>query len=110
MDDSSRLITCYGVFDYPATEHTLAILRQGFSGYGIPRDIVMDQGTRFVATRDRDFCPSHVREFLDHHGVNPVVDTVKYPQTNGNIERFFGEVERELKRLDLPIPLVTGTM
>ncbi|WML67549.1 MAG: hypothetical protein METHP_01088 [Methanoregula sp. SKADARSKE-2] len=30
MDDSSRLITCYGVFDSPTTENTLTVLNQGF--------------------------------------------------------------------------------
>ncbi len=30
MDDSSRLITCYGVFDSPTTENTISVLKQGF--------------------------------------------------------------------------------
>jgi len=36
IDDSSRLITCYGVFDSPTTENTISILKQGFREYGIP--------------------------------------------------------------------------
>ncbi|MBP2145669.1 hypothetical protein J2129_001123 [Methanofollis sp. W23] len=30
MNDSSRLITCYGVFDRPMTQYTIQILEQGF--------------------------------------------------------------------------------
>jgi len=36
IDDSYRLITCYGVFDSPTTENTISILKQGFREYGIP--------------------------------------------------------------------------
>jgi len=39
IDDSSRLITCYGVFDSPTTENTISILKQGFREYGTPREI-----------------------------------------------------------------------
>ena len=39
MDDSSRLITCYGVFDAPTTEKTITVLNRGFQDYGYtPRD------------------------------------------------------------------------
>jgi putative transposase len=67
IDDSSRLITCHGIFDSPTTENTIAVLAQ-------------------------------VKEFLDQYDVRHIVARVKYPQTNGKIERFFGEVERMIKR------------
>ena len=98
MDDSSRLITCYGVFDAPTTENTLAVLRQGFAEYGIPREILTDHGTQFVAARDREHARHTFKEFLDLYGVKHIVATVKHPQTNGKIERFFGEVERRIRK------------
>lgn len=39
IDDSSRLITCYGVFDSPTTQNTITVLNQGFAEYGAPRDV-----------------------------------------------------------------------
>ena len=36
MDDSSRLVTCYGVFDSPTTANTIAVLHEGFQRYGVP--------------------------------------------------------------------------
>ncbi|MHC1630671.1 MAG: DDE-type integrase/transposase/recombinase, partial [Methanoculleaceae archaeon] len=45
MDDSSRLITCYGVFDRPTTEYTIQVLEQGFLDYGTPREILTDNGS-----------------------------------------------------------------
>ena len=52
MDDSSRLITYYGVFDTPTTENTMSVLRQGFDEYGLPRERLTDHGTQFVSARD----------------------------------------------------------
>ncbi|MDP3562957.1 MAG: DDE-type integrase/transposase/recombinase, partial [Methanoregula sp.] len=54
IDDSSRLITCYGVFDYPTTQNTITVLNQGFREYGTPREILTDHGTQFVSARDRE--------------------------------------------------------
>ncbi len=98
MDDSSRLITCYGVFDSPTTENTLAVLNQGFAEYGSPHEILTDHGTQFVAARDREQARHTFKEFLKQHGINHIVATVKHPQTNGKIERFFGEVERRIDK------------
>jgi putative transposase len=96
MDDSSRLITCYGVFDSPTTENTLSVLRRGFTEYGVPREILTDHGTQFVSARDREHAHHTFKEFLNQYGIKHIVATVKHPQTNGKIERFFGEVERRI--------------
>jgi len=96
MDDSSRLITCYGVFDSPTTENTLSVLRQGFAEYGLPREILTDHGTQFVSARDWEHAHHTFKEFLDQYGIQHIVASVKHPQTNGKIERFFGEVERRI--------------
>jgi putative transposase len=98
MDDSSRLITCYGIFDSPTTENTLLVLRMGFAQYGIPREILTDHGTQFVSARDRDNASHIFKEFLDFYGIKHIIARIKHPQTNGKIERFFGEVERRLPR------------
>ena len=93
MDDSSRLITCYGVFDTPTTENTISVLREGFDEYGIPREILTDHGTQFVSARDREHAHHTFKEFLNQYGIKHIVASVKHPQTNGKIERFFGEVD-----------------
>jgi putative transposase len=98
IDDSSRLITCYGVFDSPTTENTIAVLTQGFREYGTSREILTDHGTQFVSAWDRDLSHHSFKEFLDQHDVRHIVARVKHPQTNGKIERFYGEIERRIKR------------
>jgi len=96
IDDSSRLITCYGGFESPTTENTIAVLTQGFHEYGTPREILTDHGTQFVSVWDREHSQHTFKDFLDHHGVKHIVARVKHPQTNGKIERFYGEVERRI--------------
>jgi putative transposase len=72
MDDSSRLITCYGVFDSPTTENTLTVLNQGFHMYGTPREILTDNGTQFVSARNREQAHHKFGEFLVHHNIKRV--------------------------------------
>ena len=46
------------------------------------------------------FCNStaYFKEFLDQHGIKHIVARVKHLQINGKIERFYGEVERSIKK------------
>jgi len=98
MDDSSRLITCFGVFDRPTTEYTIQVLNRGFQEYGVPREILTDNGSQFVASRDPETADHTFRTFLDSHGIHHIRARVNHPQTNGKIERFFGEVERRAEK------------
>ena len=98
MDDSSRLITCYGVFDSPTTDNTITVLNQGFREYGTPREILTDNGTQFVSARDREHAHHKFGDFLVLHNIRHIPTRIKHPQTNGKIERFFGEVERRITK------------
>ncbi|AGK61435.1 hypothetical protein Asulf_01452 [Archaeoglobus sulfaticallidus PM70-1] len=53
MDDASRLVTCYGVFDEATSENAIKVLREGFREYGIPDEIFTDL-EQFVPSRNRD--------------------------------------------------------
>jgi putative transposase len=100
MDDSSRLVTCYGVFDSPTTENTIAVLSDGFQRYGVPREILTDHGTQFVSVWDRDLSHHSFKAFLNQNNIIHIIARVKYPQTNGKIERWFGLLEQKLKLFD----------
>jgi putative transposase len=95
IDDSSRLITCYGTFDHPTTENAIAVLKQGFESYGTPREILTDHGTQFVSARGRDHARHIFSEFLTEYGVRHIVARISHPQTNGKIERWFGLLEQK---------------
>jgi len=98
MDDASRLITCYGTFDAPTIESVITVLEKGFREYGTPEEILTDHGTQFVASRNRDEARHTFKEFLEMKGIRHIVAGISHPQTNGKIERFFGEVERRIPK------------
>ncbi len=100
MDDASRFITCYGVFDSATTESTIKVLKMGFAEYGIPDEILTDHGTQFVAAKSRGKAKHRFKEFLVKNGVKHILARINHPQTNGKIERFFGLMEQKLHLLD----------
>ena len=60
------------------------------------RELIMDRGAEFGAHRvhedgkwDGDF-----KQHLERHGIKPILAKVKHPQTNGKLERWFGEYQR----------------
>ena len=68
MDDASRFITCYGVFDSATTENTIKVFRKGFAEYDIPDEILTDHGTQFVAAKNREKAKHRFKEFLAENG------------------------------------------
>ena len=99
MDDASRRIMCYGIYDHATTENTIRTLRKGFRRHGCPMEILTDHGTQFTANKKRDK-KGHSKhpfpEFLRQHGIKHILARVQHPQTNGKIERFFGTLEQKL--------------
>jgi hypothetical protein len=52
MDDASRLIICYSIFDSATTKNTIKVLKKEFKEYSIPDEILTDL-EQFVATKNR---------------------------------------------------------
>ncbi len=98
MDDSSRLITCYGVFDRPTTEHTIQVLEKGFQEFGVSREILIYNGSLFVSSRNQETADHTSRTFLAYHGIRHIRARIYHPHINGKIGRFFGEGERRTPR------------
>ena len=86
MDDASRFITCYGVFDSATTENTIKVLKMGFAEYGVPDEILTDHGTQFVAAKNRGKANHKFKEFLKENGVRHILARINHPQTNGKVE------------------------
>jgi putative transposase len=60
------------------------------------RELIMDHGAEFGAHRIHDdgSWSSEFKDHLEKHGIKPILARVKHPQTNGKLERFFGEYKR----------------
>jgi putative transposase len=100
MDDASRLIVGYGVFQEATAENTMHVLKQAIARYGYPREILTDRGTQFYASEGerKEKGISQFEQYLADHGIKHLLCRVNHPQTNGKLERFYGVYEQKQYR------------
>jgi transposase InsO family protein len=91
MDDHSRFIVGYGLHASQSSALVLEVLRAALTGYGVPQEILTDNGTQYVTWRGKS---AFTRE-LEKQGIKQVVAAPRRPQTLGKIERFWGTMWRE---------------
>ncbi len=91
LDDHSRFITGYGLHASQSTALVLEVLRAALGGYGVPGEILTDNGTQYVTWRGR----SAFSKECEKHGIKQIVASPHRPQTLGKIERFWGTLWRE---------------
>ena len=68
---------------------TINILRQVFSIFGLPEQIVSDNGTQFTSEEFNVFCRKN--------GIKHIRSAPYHPATNGAVERFVQTFKRALK-------------
>lgn len=73
------------------TEATIKVFSNVFSRFGLPYQIVSDNGPQYIS--------AEFREFLKKLGVVHTFSTVKHPATNGAAENFVKTFKRKLKIL-----------
>ncbi|AIY89303.1 IS481 family transposase [Geoglobus acetivorans] len=102
LDDASRLITGYGVFDKATSENAIKVLKEAMDDYGRPESILTDRGTQFYASAGEKKAKgvSKFEKFLAENEIKHIVGRVNHPQTNGKIERFYGTLEAKIKYFD----------
>lgn len=97
IDDHSRFIVGYGLYDNATTENTLCCLYRIIFEYGVPYAIITDRGSHFYANKigkkKKGLCK--FQEILEEMGIKHIVSRAHHPQTNGKIERWFGTYKRE---------------
>ena len=91
MDDHSRFITGYGLHGSQSTALVIEVLRAAIAGYGVPGEILTDNGTQYITWRGK----SQFTRELEKLGIRQIVARPKRPQTLGKIERFWGTLWRE---------------
>ena len=99
LDDSSRCVTGFGVFEEATSENALLVLDIAIGRFGIPAQMLTDHGTQFTPAKKpasgRAARPNAFGRELARLGIAHVLARVGHPQTNGKLERFFGTFERE---------------
>jgi hypothetical protein len=71
---------------------TVDILRQILGRYGMPEEVISDNGTQFTSRLFKEFC--------DMNGIIHHFSPVYHPQSNGQAERFVDSFKRALLKLD----------
>jgi transposase InsO family protein len=91
LDDHSRFIVSYGLHASQSTALVLEVLRAALASYGVPQEVLTDNGSQYVTWRGK----SAFSKELDKRGIRQVVAAPRRPQTLGKIERFWGTLWRE---------------
>ena len=80
-----------GLHGSQSTALVIEVLRAAIAGYGVPGEILTDNGTQYVTWRGK----SQFTRELEKLGIRQIVARPKRPQTLGKIERFWGTLWRE---------------
>ena len=99
LDDASRCITGFGVFQSANSQNSVLVLRDAIKKFGVPGQVLSDHGTQFTGNKTsskKRWTPTLFEEELIHHGITHILARVKHPQTNGKLERFFRTLETEM--------------
>lgn len=91
LDDHSRFVVGYGLHASASGALVLEVLRAAIASYGVPQEILTDNGPQYVTWRGK----SQFSRELEQQGIRQVVSRPKHPQTLGKIERFWGTLWRE---------------
>lgn len=91
IDDASRYIVGYGIFNAATTTAALAVLEVAIASNGAPKQLMTDHGSQFCSDEEKIF---RFSEALKARGIEHVMARVKRPQSNGKIERWFGTLKR----------------
>lgn len=97
-DDASRLIAASGEFDNATSENSVKVLADGIRRYGRPLAVLTGRDAQFYASdkKGKPSEPTFFQRFLKANSIRHIIGRVNHPQTEGKVERFFGEVERRL--------------
>jgi putative transposase len=82
MDDASRLIVGYGVFQEATAENTIHVLKQAIDKHGRPRELLTDRGSQFYANEGerREKGISQFEAYLAEQGIKHILCRVNHPQ------------------------------
>ncbi len=96
-DDASRFITGYGIFEHATTENAISVLHEAIARHGKPAAVMTDHGSQFYANESavKKKGVSMYEQELVRLGIRHILSGVGHPQTNGKVERLFGEIKRK---------------
>jgi transposase InsO family protein/transposase-like protein len=91
MDDFSRYMVSLGLYRSQTAEHVLETLRRGIGEFGVPREMLTDNGRQYTNWRGQT---AFEAELAKHH-IHHIKSRPHHPQTLGKIEHFWKTIQDE---------------
>ena len=91
LDDYSRYITSLGLYRSQTAAHVLETYRQGIAEYGVPREMLTDNGRQYTNWRGK----TRFEREMKKDRVKHIRSRPHHPMTLGKIERFWKSIQSE---------------
>jgi transposase InsO family protein len=91
LDDYSRYITSLGLYRSQTAAHVLETYRRGISEYGVPREMLTDNGRQYTNWRGK----TRFEKEMKKDRVKHIRSRPHHPMTLGKIERFWKSIQSE---------------
>src|SRR5574342_1373821 len=91
LDDHSRYVVGLDVFRSQTAEHVLEVYRRAVAEYGVPKEMLSDQGRQYSSWRGTTRFEAELRKDRVHH----LKSRPHHPMTLGKIERFWKTIWEE---------------
>jgi hypothetical protein len=91
IDDYSRYITSLGLYRSQTAEHVLETLRRGIAEYGVPKEMLTDNGRQYTNWRGTTRFEAELKKDRIKH----IRSQPHHPMTLGKIERFWKSIYTE---------------
>ena len=91
MDDYSRYVTGLGLFRSQTAENVLETYRRAAGEYGVPKEMLTDNGRQYVNWRGRTKFQREMEKDRIHH----IKSRPHHPMTLGKLERFWKSILEE---------------
>jgi transposase InsO family protein len=91
MDDYSRYMTGLGFYRSQTAAHVLETYRRGIAEYGVPREMLTDNGRQYTNWRGK----TRFEREMKKDRVKHIKSRPHHPMTLGKIERFWKSIQDE---------------
>lgn len=91
VDDYSRYMVGLDLFRSQTAEHVLEVYRTAVSEYGVPKEMLTDQGRQYANWRGKTRFQLELQKDRVHH----IMSRPHHPMTLGKVERFWRTIWEE---------------
>ena len=92
LDDYSRFVVSIGLYRKQTTDNVLDVLKAAVERYGMPEEMLTDNGRQFYTWRGR----SEFQKYLTKSGIRHIRSRPYHPQTLGKIESLWRNLYQEV--------------